>query len=148
MVKEGQRMKETSQEIGKLDEKCRMREETRDTEKEKCDLQIHSGSDVHLTTFWRMNLTTYNFKHSKGYVQHTIGNYWGLWSVPLQVLEQYQYHRVFVWAGYKSYLHIRIVVNTYVWRAELARLRCKSSILSRINKAQAVLPYRTETIKK
>ena len=43
MVKEGQRMKETSQEIGKLDEKCRMREETRDTEKEKCDLQIHSG---------------------------------------------------------------------------------------------------------
>lgn len=34
-----------------LDEKCRMREETRDTEKEKCDLQIHSGSDVHLTTF-------------------------------------------------------------------------------------------------
>ena len=50
MVKAGQRMKETSQEIGKLDEKCRMREETRDTDKEKCDLQIHSG-DVHLTTF-------------------------------------------------------------------------------------------------
>ena len=43
MVKEGQRMKETSQEIGELDEKCRMREETRDTDKEKYDLQIHTG---------------------------------------------------------------------------------------------------------